>query len=147
MKLEDVKVLCISYRILPDLFTTGIPSVCCLKEEDVQNVIAINRQYRIILICSAECVQQLQQSISLPDVREVFIFGYYPQAKVGDRYVKVVNAKERSLRMIIIQTVRNYIREEEVELRKSGQAQKANQIAENLLQLTDLIESLYLQPF
>ena len=147
MKLEDVKVICISYRILADMFTTGIPSICCMKEEDIQNAIAINKHYRIILVCPAEYVQQLQQLIISPDVREVFIFGYYPQAKVGDRNVKVVNAKERPLRLSIAQTARNYIHEEEIQLRKSGQQQKANQFAEEIRRLSDLIESLYLQPF
>ena len=147
MKLDDVKVICISFRILPDLFTTSIPSICCQKEEDISNAIEKNKQYRIILICPAECIQQLYSSITSTDVRQVFIFGYYTQPKVGDQFVKVVNGKERPLRLAVVKAVTNLIHEEEVQLRKSGQHQKANQLAEENLRLIDLIESLYLQPF
>lgn len=147
MKLDDVKVICISFRVLPDLFTTGIPSICCQREEDVPNAIAMNKQYRIILICPAESIQQLYSSITSADVRQVFIFGYYTQPKVGDAYVKVINGKERPIRLAVVKAATVFVHEEEGQLRKSGDNQKANQLAAEKARLIELYESLYLQPF
>jgi len=143
MHVEAVKIKLISFRILPEFYRTGIPSEYCVNNDQVTNVIQHNKQYRIILVCRVEDIQQLYETIISRFIHKVYVFGNCTKLNIEKNEVTVVNTNERDLMLDIIRSVINYIHDEEIQQRKLENHRIADERAMDILQLLDQLETLY----
>lgn len=142
MDVKVVKVICICFNILPEFHTTGIPFIYCSNINELKDAIENYNRYRIILVCAAEHVEQLNEHINSRLIRKVFIYGNCTQTTIRKEEVTIVDANEQKLMSLIITSVINYIHDEVIQEKEVGNKRKADELATNIRQLLELIEQI-----
>jgi hypothetical protein len=142
MKAEDIKFVYIFYRILPEFYQTGIPSEYCWSIDEVKYVISNNIQYRIIFVCKSENIQELDAIIHSNYIYQIYIFGNCSKLNIKTK-LTMVNTNTTDLMLDMMCSAIDLIHDEEIFQRESGSHRIADERAEDILKLFDVVETLY----
>lgn len=132
----------IFYDILTESPINGIPFLYSRHIDQLKNLIQYNKQYRIILICKAEHIQELYNIMVEHYIHEVFILGDCKEFNIKDKNITMINTNEQDLKFHVLCTAVRYTHNDEIIQRKQENFGVANVLKMDVLELLEQIEIL-----
>ena len=113
-----------------------IPSESCSQANDFKKCIEKNRQYRNIVICKAEYVNEIKNIIIDHCTDQIFILGRCPELQIKHKEITIVT-NERDLCIHLLHAAICYTYDEAMTHRELGNYGVADMLLRDTLQLLD----------
>ena len=141
MKVEDVKVIYVLFRVLSDFHKTGIPCEYCCGINEVKYIIRTNTQYRIIFVCKAQDIKEIGDIIGSDYIDKICIFGNCTKLNIGNKEVILVKTDRQELMFELIRSAIDYIHHEEMVQRRLSADEIADERASDIVHLRGQVDT------
>jgi hypothetical protein len=139
---KDIGVLFIGYRTVRRLRRIGIPAKYCSHIDGLKNLIRKNKQYKMIVICKAKHIPILYNILTERNIYEIYTLGHCTVPRIPNKEVTTINTNEQDLIFHTVTETIRYTRREQLTQEELGNRGLANALAQDLLKLIDLTETL-----
>jgi hypothetical protein len=127
----------IFYRIFSESPIIGMPFLYSLDIDQLRNLIQCNKQHRIILVCKADYIEELYNTIIECNIHEIFTLGDCTELSMKDKEITMINTNEQDLMFHVLCEAIRYTHREEIIHRQQENHGLANVFAMDILKLLE----------